>query len=235
MHDSLPHIVRTSAWLACATVVGMVAVFAATGVGQDPLQFFHPSADYARILLRNPPALLTAILLDDCFIVSYSTLFLSLAALLAERGRPRAFVFASAGLLGLLALLDMVENFHFLTMLAQAEQGLLPSATEIGLQVLESLLKFHVGYLGLFLLGFALPRTTRLERALSNLSWFVQLPVGVLIHVTPRAVAVPLSFARLTYFVVALVLVALAFGPRRATSGSSVRASRLGTMPDAAG
>ena len=92
-------------------------------------------------------------------------------------------------------------------------------------------MKFHVSYVGLFLLGFALPRTSPSSRALANLSWFVQLPVGVLIHVAPHAVAVPLVFVRFAYFVTALALAAAAFARPAGSIGSSAPVSRPGTTP----
>jgi hypothetical protein len=130
--------------------------------------------------------------------------------------------------------LDLVENMHFLAMLARAEQGVVPSATEIELQVIESTVKFHVSYAGLFLLGFAVPQAGARARALAYLSWFVQLPVGVLIYVAPHSVAVPLVFVRFAYFVSALALAGAAFGSRD-SSGSDARASSPGRRPAVAG
>lgn len=212
MFVSLPKTLRISARLACAMVLGMIAIFFATGVGQDPLQFVHPVDEYRDLLLKNPAALRACIGLDNFFIVFYSTLFLTLGTLLWRRGAPRPLVASSLGLIAMLALLDMTENFHFLTMLAGAEKGLPPGAVEIKLQVWESLLKFHVGYLGVFLLGLAIPRDRRSARALADLSLFVQLPVGVLIYVTPPAISLPLVFVRFSFFVAALLLSAAAFG-----------------------
>lgn len=60
---------RAAAWLACATVLGMIAIFLTTGVGQDPLQLVHSAAEYAEILLCNPAALRATIALDNAFIV----------------------------------------------------------------------------------------------------------------------------------------------------------------------
>jgi hypothetical protein len=225
MFVSLHRALRITAGLAAAMVVGMVAIFFVTGVGQDPLQLVHPVEEYARLLLRNPAALRACLALDNLFIVFYATAFVALGVLLARAGSPRALVMVAIGLLLALALFDLIENLHFLVMLARAEQGLLPSAGEIGAQVFESLLKFHVSYLGLFLLGVALPRRTAGERALAALSWFVQLPVGVLIYVTPRAVSVPLVFVRFSYFLAALLLVAATLGAEPREPALSERAA----------
>ncbi len=229
MFFSVEKILRTVAWLACATVIGMITIFLTTGVGQDPLQFVHSSEEYGQILLRNPAALRATLGLDNAFIVFYSVTFLALGAILSRAGAARVLVRASVGLMMALALLDMVENFHFMVMLARAEKGMLPGDVEIGMQVWESLLKFHVSYLGLFLLGLALPRRTLEERALANLSLFVQLPVGILIYVAPAAIAVPLVFVRFSYFLAALLLVARVF--RAPVSGSEDEVAAHGPLP----
>jgi hypothetical protein len=212
MYISLHRVVRGSAWLACVCVVAMIAVFFATGVGQDALQFVRPASDYARILLQDPTALRVTLGFDNLFIVFYTTAFVALAVVIVREGASRPLVFVALGFLVTVALLDMIENFHFMVMLARAEAGLLPSDGEIGAQVFESLLKFHISYVGLFMVGCALPRRDRIERTLANLSMLVQLPVGILIYQTPRAIAVPLVFARFAYFLTALALVGLAFG-----------------------
>jgi hypothetical protein len=107
---------------------------------------------------------------------------------------------------------------HFLTMIAAALQGMEVSVTQIELQVWESLAKFHVSYLGLFLLGFALPGETPLEQALCFALRWVQLPVGLLIYLTPPVVALPLVLTRFTFFLLALLAIFLIY--RRRGSGS---------------
>jgi hypothetical protein len=211
---SLEGVLRAAALAACAMVAGMFVLFAATGVGQDPLQFVHPPADYAALLLENPPMLRLCLGLDNAFIVFYSTVFATLGVLLVKGGASRAVTVAAVSALAATGLLDMVENFHFLAMLQAAEQGLGVTLGEIRFQVLETLLKFHVSYFGLFLLGFVLPRRTRLERALAYASWYVQLPVGILIYTAPPAVAFPLVLVRFTYFVAALLVLAIVYGGR---------------------
>jgi hypothetical protein len=235
MFTSVESILRSCALLACATVVGMIVIFFATGVGQDPLQFVHPPQEYLQLLTANPAALRATLALDNLFVVFYATMFLALGVVLRRRGAPKTFLGAAIGLLSALALLDLVENFHFMVMLARAELGVAPSAPQIAAQVWESLLKFHVSYLGLFLLGCALPHSAPGERMLQRLSWFVQLPIGILIYVTPRAVSVPLVFVRFTYFVTALALVARLFGPRPSAIGSGAPASLPGTTPGVVG
>lgn len=219
----LPAVLRRVALLSVALVSAMIVVFVITGVGQDPLQYVHPPNDYQAFLLAKPWALRLTVGLDDLFVVTYEVVFLLLAIHLLRTGAARVLVHVGAGALLLVGLLDFAENFHFLGMLAAAEQGHAPSHAAIEWQAWESTLKFHVSYFGLFVLGLTFPSRTRPERWLRGLTLYVQLPVGIAVHVAPRALAVPLVFARFGYFVTALVLVAWAFGPRR--EGKEARTS----------
>jgi hypothetical protein len=225
----LERILRIVAWTAAAVVLGMFGIFLATGVGQEGLQSVHPSVVYAQLLLKNPPVLRTVLALDDTFIVLYAVLFLCLALVLPRYGAHRMLSLTSSALLGAVALLDGLENFHFLALLQHAEQGVLPADSEIGAQVVASLLKFHISYLGLFLLGLSLPRRRPSERWLAGLSCYVQLPVGMLVHVMPTSIAIPLVLVRLTYFFSALILLGWAFGPAQSSAASPRAAGVAGS------
>ena len=214
---------RACALLAGMLVLGMLALFVFTGVGQDPLQYVHPSADYARLLLRDPPTLRATIGLDNLFIIVYGAVFVLMTMLAWRGGAPRLLLGVALAMLMLLVLLDMVENFHFLAMLASAEQGHAPRDAEIAWQAAESMLKFHVSYLGMFLLGLALPRERSMQRWLSNLLVYVQWPVGVAIYVVPPMLAAPLVFVRFAFFLAAFTLLA-AMPVARGAVGSGVRA-----------
>ncbi len=205
---------------AAAVVLAMFAIYVSTGIGQDPLQYIHTPQEYSAILLKAPSVLRTAIGLDNLFVVLYSSMFLTLGATLWDRTGSRALLLVSLGLLAASGLLDLLENMHFMTMVSAALHGMDVGPAQIELQVWESLVKFHVSYLGLFLLGFALPRDTLLERALGfSLRW-VQLPVGLLIYLTPPEVALALVLARFTFFLFALLAIGLVFRPRRSGSGA---------------
>ena len=221
---------RVCAWSAGACAIAMLAIYLGTGAGQEGLQTFQSPAVYAERLLQHPAGLRALLTLDELFVVLYLATFFSLGTTLLRRGAPRLVLGAALGALALLGLLDLAENLHFLVMLGRAEQGIPLSVDEIALQVWESLLKFHVGYVGIFLLGCALPRETAAARLLANLFWFVNVPVGVLIPVVPEALAGLLLLVRFAFFVVGFALVGWAFGPpaglspRSAAAGSGARA-----------
>jgi hypothetical protein len=212
MQLSSERIIRGSAWIGAGLVLAQIVLYFATGVGQDPLQFYHAPAEYQRLLLRSPSALRAVLAFDNCFVIAFSVLFAALSAVSLRSRASRWLVFAAHGCLLLVGLLDMTENFHFMTMLQAAEEGVVPSATEISFQVWESLFKFHVGYLGVALLSFALPNVTSGERALSFAMRWVNVPVGVLIYCVPAPLSAALLFARFGFFVYALIAVGLLFG-----------------------
>jgi hypothetical protein len=216
MAYSAERALRMFAALAGTLVLGMLTVFVVTGIGQDPFQYVHPAAEYADLLLRNPPALRAAIGLDNLFIMAYSAVFVLMAVRLWRNEAPRLLLAVGLPLLILVGLLDMVENFHFLAMLASTEQGHPPADAQIAWQAVQSMVKFHVSYLGLLLLGLALPRDGVRQRALAALLVFVQWPVGVAIYVLPQTLAVPLVFVRFAFFLAAFALVASIHGPRSA-------------------
>jgi hypothetical protein len=219
MHTQL---LRRSAVLAAVLVVAMFVTWLVTGVGQEALQVYHSPLAYQALLVANPAALTLTLGLDDAFIACYLVTFVMLALTRWQAPGARALTGLAVGLLAVTGALDLAENFHFLALLGAAVDGVAPSVGEVQAQVVESLLKFHCSYLGLLLLGYALPRTTRLERALAfSLRW-VQLPVGVLIPVMPHALAVPLVMVRFTFFLAALL--ALAAASKRPGFGSDAPA-----------
>ncbi len=200
---------------AAIMVMGMFLVFFLNGVGQDPLQFIHPLQEYLAILLRNPVALRFTIGLDNLFIILYASLFLAIGIASWQYTTAKSVLTAACALMGLAALLDLAENMHFLAMLSAAEQGLGVQMAHIEMQMWESLIKFHVSYLGLFLLGFALPATDNVEKALCFVLRWIQLPVGLLIYLTPKEIAGPLVLVRFTFFFLALLAIAIIFRPNR--------------------
>ena len=206
--------------LAASMVVSMLGLYAATGVSQDALQFFHRPEDYAALLLQAPQVLKLAVALDTAFLFCYGAAFVVLGSQLHALGRPRALGLPGTGLLVATALLDLVENMHFLAMLARAGAGEPPGAGEIHGRVWESLVKFHVSYLGMFLLGWAVPTRTAAEQALALLLRWVQWPAGIALYVVPAALVKPFAFGRAAFYVAALLLVALIWRPRAGGSGA---------------
>jgi hypothetical protein len=211
----------SSAVAAGLMVLGMLLIGLITGIAQDPLQVVRPSAEYQAVLLRDVPLLRTVFTLDNLFIVFYSTVFVCLGVLLWRDGANRALLITAMAALGLLGLLDMIENLHFLNMIAAAERGLGISDGEIRWQVFESMLKFHISYAGLFLLGTVMPRRTLPEKVLVASLLFVQLPVGILIYTAP-----PLSHAllwvRISSFVFGMGLLAAIFSRRSSLTPARV-------------
>jgi hypothetical protein len=232
MAISLERLIRITGLLACGTIAALILIFAFTGAGQDSLQVVQPSSQYAAHLLAHPVAMRAVLLIDKWFILFYVTLFLSLGVVMRRLGSPAVLVIGAIGLMCLTGALDLVENQHFLTMMVGAEQGCPPGAREIALQVLESLTKFHVSYVGLFLLAFGLPKRTKIQRVYAGVLAGVQLPASLLVAVTAPPIATVFVLTRSFCFVFGLLVIALSFGSlsRRRRPGPVSSLAPLGAL-----
>lgn len=215
--------------VAAGLIAAMFLIFGLTGIGQDPLQYVRLPQDYQAELLRAPSLLRTVFGLDNLFLVSYGALFVLLTQWLWQRGAARLPLLVGGALLLATTLLDLLENLHFLTLLANAEMGQAPAVDAISWQVMESMLKFHLSYLGLALMGQVMPRDTSVQRLLATMLCWVQWPIGVAIYVAPRAVATPLVFGRYGFFVLALLMLAWVFS--RGDVGGAARPAASGGHP----
>jgi hypothetical protein len=211
---------KRSALAAAALILVMILIFVATGIGQESLQVFKTPEMYAQTLLRDPTTLRMVIGFDNAFILLYSTCFLLLGRHLVTVGGNQTLEVAGAALLMLTATLDIAENLHFLTMISMAQASVPITVGEISLQVWESLIKFHVSYIGLFLLGLVIPADTMALRVLAFSLKYVQWPVGMLIYVGPELWTKPLVFARLSFFLAGMLIVAFTDWQKTGDSGA---------------
>src|SRR5258708_26515719 len=92
------------------------------------------------------------------------------------------------------------ENAHILSMLSMAEQNMPIGQSDIAGQMVESQIKFLFSYFGLFVLSFALPQSTIIEKSVIFVFRWVQLPVGIGILVLPAELARPLFVLRAVFF-----------------------------------
>jgi hypothetical protein len=141
-----------------AVLLAMVVVSLATGATQELHEHYVPPDVYARDLLAHAAGLRLVMGLDVAFLVLYSAFFIALA----DHLRASPFTkFALGAMLGV-ALLDIVEDHHILSLLAVAEAGRPIDDVRIALQDTLSQVKFSLSYLALTLFGLAIPRTDRL-------------------------------------------------------------------------
>jgi hypothetical protein len=197
------------ALVAAALMLVMILIYVFTGIGQEPLQRFQAPDKYVQTLLQNPSTLKAVIGFDNAFVLFYGTCFLLLGVRLMKKTEHLTIVVTSIGLLMATAILDLFENLHYLTLISMAQAAVPIGAGEIEFQVWESLVKFHVSYVGLFLLGFVLPTSTAALRSLAFLLLYVQWPVGILIYVGPDTWVRPLVILRFSFFLTGLLILAL--------------------------
>jgi hypothetical protein len=137
------------------------------------------------LLIQRTPFLRADLGLDFTFTVVYSAFFVSLALVLKRwvAGQPlqdnvATVVNVATAALLITGVLDVAENAHILAMLSMAEQGQSIGQSEIAGQMVESQIKFMFSYFGVFVLSFALPQSTIIERLTVFVFRWLQLPVS---------------------------------------------------------
>jgi hypothetical protein len=150
-----------------AVLVVMVVVSMITHATQEAHEHVALPEPYAMGLLEHADALRAVFALDIGFIILYTGFFAALSRYLVLRGRP--FAKLAFGAMAAVALLDIVEDHHIVSMLDAAEQSMLPSAGAIAFQAVESATKFSISYIALVLFGLAIPREGKLGWTLSLL------------------------------------------------------------------
>jgi len=149
-----------------AVLLVMVAVSMITGATQETHEHYKPAADYARDLLAHPGGARLLFGLDIAFLILYTAFFGTLARYLHGYASSRPYAWLGFGAMVLVAILDIVEDHHILSLLALAENGRPIDDSAIAFQSVLSSTKFSVSYLSLFLFGISIPRTSKLGWAL---------------------------------------------------------------------
>lgn len=198
-------ILAVLAFLSALSVVGILAAGLQAGISQEPFQAGRLASENVAKLLINPQGLRFNIGFDNAFIVFYTAFFVMLAyrlrALLSAE-----VVFFALGAIVVGAMLDAIENHHILTMLYSAEHGLPVTTEESQLQMLASSVKFHAVYVSAFLFAFGFARLGALGTFIALGIWFIFVPLGLAIYVTPLELARPLVIARGLFFIATFAL-----------------------------
>jgi hypothetical protein len=163
--------------IAALMVFLLVGLAVATGVSQEYFEGQHPLPDYTQRLREALPLLRLGFALDNVFVLAYTSFFVGLAIVLRRTANHSLVNLGLAAMIGV-ALLDIVENHHILAMADAANLGLPLSEGEVRLQMVLSLVKFHLSCLGALLLAVAFPRTTALGRWIAGCCWRMRSSVS---------------------------------------------------------
>lgn len=163
-----------------AVLLAMVAVSIATGATQELHEHYRPPPDYARDLLAHPAATRVVFGLDVGFLVLYTALFGALAKHLRS-----TLAWIGFGAMAIVAVLDIVEDHHILSLLSLAQHARPIEDASIAFQEALSSTKFSISYLSLFLFGISIPRTSRLGWVLCLFLTVGTLITGVLGFAAP--------------------------------------------------
>ncbi len=155
------------------------------GVTAQHFEVFADPQTYARELLANEGSLRAIFTFDSLFLAFYTGAVLFVA--LAVKNEDNAWlVGVSVGALVLTTFLDIHENQEILSFLQMAKANVTPTVDMLQARVLWSAVKFNSSYLSFFLIAFALPSKTALEKFLRISLWVGFLPIGVLVYTFPH-------------------------------------------------
>lgn len=187
--------------IAGTLVLCLLLLAVVTHGSQGMFQINRPATEYAELLLQRASILRLDLGIDFLFIVIYAGFLISLPRTLNSWQSPRIIPAGFwVGALMITAFLDAAENAHIVSMLEQVQRGLAVAQSDITWQMAESEVKFMTNYLGAFLLSFALPTETKVERTLVFWLRWVYPPIGVAILVMPPESALPLLLLRVLSF-----------------------------------
>jgi hypothetical protein len=190
--------------IAALMVFLLVGLAVATGVSQEYFEGQHPLAEYTKRLADEASLLRLGFALDNVFVLAYTSFFVGLAIVLRRSADHTLVNVGLAAMIGT-ALLDIIENHHILAMADSARQGLALSEGEVRLQMVLSLVKFHLSCLGALLFAVAFPRNTALGRWVAGLLLAYAF-FGVLVLTAPPQWLDLLSLIRTIFFVVSFML-----------------------------
>jgi hypothetical protein len=199
--------VRVLAFASIAVLGAMVAITFTTGVSQETFEIARSPDVYADELRLFATPLRALFALDSMFLVLYAVLLVQFA-LRVRTGETRVLAAIAIGAVVLTAALDMIEDHSILAMLRLAERNIEPSASAIAMQHVISQVKFHVGYLGLFVLGLAVPRTSRAAVVLVWLLTAGTLVQGAWLYAAPDSALPAGNVGRWVGFLVGFALIA---------------------------
>jgi hypothetical protein len=191
---------------AIAVLAAMVAITAATGVSQETFEIVRAPDVYNAELRLYAGPLRALFGLDSVFAILYTTLLATFARRLMTADNKLLLVIAIGAGLATCAL-DMLEDHHILAMLRGAEHGIDASAAQIAFQHTESQLKFNLSYLGLFLVGLHIPRTTWVGTVLAWLFTVGTLVQGAWLFAAPDALLPAGNYGRWIGYGVGFALV----------------------------
>lgn len=199
------------AFAGALALAGMLAVsLTQGGVTAQHFENFSEPQSYAQNLLSHENGIRAILTFDDIFLVLYTATIIFLAVAVKDRGNSW-LIGASLVALFITTLLDIHENNELLAFIQMAKVNLGPTVEMLHTRTILSGVKFNASYLSFFLLAFALPSKTFLEKFLRWSLWFGYLPVGILVYTFPNPL---FSLARYFFMLSGLLILSWNFYQR---------------------
>ena len=167
--------------------------------------------EYSQQMLANQWPLRAIMAFDNMYMIFLAALFIF--AINAVRNEKNSIiVYAALIPVFVTYLLDVFENQHTTTLLFQLTKDIPISQADINLQSTATLMKFHAGQLGYFLIAFFLHHDTKLEKVIRFILLFVLIPFSVMQY--PFSDFNPSNLGTYFSIAIALYLISYAFYQR---------------------
>jgi len=173
--------------IACGAALASVLVMAAQGNGLQPNVPARPLAEFLLPLQTQPQAMLRFFTADSLLVLSYAVIFVGLFLIAARHSLWLARFGLGFGLVG--AVLDAVENAHFITYASLASAGEIVAEPALALMAVIGNLKWMGAFAALLAFGLLWPRASKLDWVLKLLMLAFPI-IGVLGVAAPELVPV---------------------------------------------
>ncbi len=141
-------------------------------------------------LLKVAEAPLRAIATIDHIFLIFALLTFLLIGSIIKNEENKLLIYASFIPIFITCYLDIFENHHIIMMLNSVVQNIPITQSDIQMQSIVSLIKFHGGNLNFLLLAFFLPQKSLLEKIFRYALLFLLLPFSIIRYSYP---AMPIS------------------------------------------
>lgn len=153
-----------------------------SGVNQQYYELVGSVEVYSQSMAAQGVALKLILGLDNLFVPFYVLATFFLTRIGSIRGVSKIFIFTPVLIAG---ILDYIENFHVLTMLHTIESAGEITWSQIEVQSVLSMLKWHLAYFAFFVLGLNWPGASFWDKVFRFALVFIQMPVGILVYIQP--------------------------------------------------
>ena len=199
---------RSAIWLSWGTILMIVLFWVLLfhdGVSQHYFQSYQPIDEYTQTLSQSVEGLRRSVTVDNLFIVLYTSAAFFFLLGFHQPGNG-AVVGLSAACYLIAGLIDLGEGMLYVVMGDALRAGAPPGGDLVFFLAWMAMLKWHLAYLGMFILTFIIPAHGIAANALIWSGRLLILPVGILVYTVDPDLKPTMLLARFVLVVLGYLL-----------------------------